>query len=67
MGMPIQQVAKTSMDGLAVAAMGGSLLDILPLPEVAAGFTIVWLGMQMIIYWPQVKERLKKIFKRGDN
>ena len=41
-----QQVLKSTGDVTAYSAVIGSLLGWLP--SIAAGFTIIWLGMQMI-------------------
>lgn len=58
----VQQSIKTSVDVTAVGALVGSLTEILP--PVAAAFTIVWIGMQIVVNWPKFWERVKEIFKK---
>jgi len=57
-----QQVGNAAGNLGAVGVAWGSFMGWLP--EVAALFSIVWLSMQMIIHWPQLKKRIKEIFKR---
>ena len=58
----VQQTIKTGVDVTAMGALVGSLTELLP--PIAAGFTILWIGMQMVVNWPKFWERVKEIFKR---
>jgi len=57
----IIETAKGTGDALAVstafAAMAGWL------PEIAAGFSIIWLVMQMLMNWDKIKEAFNKHFR----
>jgi len=58
----VQQIIKTSGDVTAVGAVVGTLTEVLP--PVAAAFTIVWLGMQIVMHWPKFWGQLKGFFKK---
>lgn len=59
-----EQVTKHTIDGIALGTAFSAFVGWLP--SVAALFSIVWLGMQMVINWDKFVEKLKKLVNKGD-
>lgn len=52
---------KHAGDVIAVSAVAGSLAGWLP--PIAAGFTIIWIAMQMVINWDKFMAKVKEWFE----
>lgn len=50
-------------DALSIAAVLGSLADVLP--PLAALFTLVWTFMRIVDEWPRFKNRIKEMFQKN--
>lgn len=60
----MQSPVQNTGNAAAIVTAGGSVMHYLP--EWAAGLSIVWLVMQMVIHFPELKQRLREIFNRKE-